>query len=96
MKSSITNKNKKTSEISRIHLTHYGLDMAVMKEVNPCLYWHDSSRSLNSVPFDDNTLTIDFNDTCEIEFLIQTLQSFLSACKGQCVYRKETWRDNNR
>ena len=33
MKSSITNKNEKTSEISRIHLTHYELDMAVKKEV---------------------------------------------------------------
>lgn len=96
MKSSITNRNEKTSEISKIHLTHYRLDMAIMREVNPCLYWHDSSRLLNSVPFDDNTLTIDFNDTREIEFLIQTLQSFLSACKEQCVYRKETWRDNNR
>lgn len=96
MKSSIINRNEKTSEISKIHLTHYGLDIAIMREVNPCLYWHDSSKSLNSVPFDDNTLTIDFNDTREIEFLIQTLQSFLSACKGQCVYRKETWKDDNR
>lgn len=96
MKSSITNRNEKTSEISRINLAHYGLSMAVMKEVNPCLYWHDASKSLNSVPFDDNTLTIDFNDTREIEFLIQTLQSFLSTCKGQCVYRKETWKDDNR
>ena len=96
MKSSIINRNEKISEISKIHLTHYGLDIAIMREVNPCLYWHDSSKSLNSVPFDDNTLTIDFNDTREIEFLIQTLQSFLSACKGQCVYRKETWKDDNR
>ena len=96
MKSSIINRNEKISEISKIHLTHYGVDIAIMREVNPCLYWHDSSKSLNSVPFDDNTLTIDFNDTREIEFLIQTLQSFLSACKGQCVYRKETWKDDNR
>ena len=95
MKSSITNKNEKTSEISRIHLTHYELDMAVMKVANICLYWHDSSRSLRAEQFDDNTLKIDFNDTCEIEFLIQTLQNFLSTCKGQCVYRKETWKDNN-
>lgn len=96
MKSSITNKNKKTSEISRIYLTHYGLNMAVMKEANPCLYWHDSSRSLGVEPFDDNTLKIDFNDTYEIEFLIQTLQNFLCACKEQCVYRKEIWKDDNR
>lgn len=96
MKSSITNRNEKTSEISRINLAHYGLNMAVMKEVNPCLYWHDNSSSFNSVSFDNNILNIDFNDTHEIEFLIQTLQSFLSACKGQCVYRKEIWEDDNR
>ena len=34
MKSSITNRNEKTSEISRINLTHYGLNMALMKETN--------------------------------------------------------------
>lgn len=54
--------------------------------------YNDNARET----FDDNTLKIDFNDTCEIEFLIQTLQNFLSTCKGQCVYRKETWKDNNR
>ena len=70
--------------------------MAVMKEFNPCLYWHDNFSSFNSVSFDNNILNIDFNDTHEIEFLIQTLQNFLSACKGQCAYREEIWKDDNR
>lgn len=95
MKSSITNKNEKTSEISRINLTHYGLNMAVMKEFNPCLYWHDNFNSFNSVSSDNNILNIDFNDTHEIEFLIQTLQNFLSACKEQYIYREEIWKDDN-
>lgn len=88
MKSSITNRNEKTSEISRIYLTHHGLDMVVMKEVSKYAYLYPPEK-FNIKPFDDNTLKIDFNDTYEIEFLIQTLQKFLSACKEQCVYRKE-------
>lgn len=82
MKSSITNKNEKTSEITNISLTYHGLDVIYNRLIQQIDVFNDH----------ENVLRIDFNDSQEIEILIKILQDFSEAIKFRCQYDEETWR----